>query len=149
MRAISATGRGFTLIELLVVIAILTMMAALLPVAFDRALPSRRVAVTAQRLVSALRDAQSDSLTRGKPVHLQFDEQSGLRRASGRTVTFPASLHVSLADADGRPMRAITVYPDGSTIGARFEVSERSHRAFVAISGITGRIALETDDDAR
>ena len=149
MRAISATGRGFTLIELLVVIALLTMVAALIPVAFDRALPSRRVAVTAQRLVSVLRDAQSDSLVGGKPVRLQFDEHGGLVRRSKPAVSFPASTRVRLSDGDGRPMREVTMFPDGSTADARFEVSERAYRAVVVLSGITGRIALEVGKDGR
>jgi general secretion pathway protein H len=149
MRAISATGRGFTLIELLVVIAIVTTLAALLPVAIDRALPGRRVAATAQRLVSALRDAQSDSLATGEPVHLEFRENAGLVRASKLAVAFPSATQVRLADAEGRPVHDLTAYPDGSMVSARFEVSERSHHAAVVISGITGRVALGEGSDGR
>ena len=148
MRATSAIGSGFTLIELLVVIAILTMLAAVLPFAIDRAMPGRRVAVTAQKLVSALRDAQSDSLVVGKAVHLEFRDKSGLARDSRLAVSFPTSTRVQLSDADGRPLRDLTVYPDGSMPSVRFDVSERTHRVAVVVSGITGRVALEAGSDA-
>jgi prepilin-type N-terminal cleavage/methylation domain-containing protein len=139
--------RGFTLIELLVVIAILVMLAAAFPVALDRTLPGRRVAVTAQNLVSAVRDAESRSLLRGKPVTLEMSG-SGLISGGKVAITFPASTRVALVDADGRALKSIVAYPDGSASAARFEVSERKHARVVVISSNTGRVSLEAGGDA-
>jgi general secretion pathway protein H len=139
--------RGFTLIELLVVIAILVMLAAAFPVALDRTLPGRRVAVTAQRLVSAVRDAESRSLLRGKPVTLQMSD-AGLVSGEKVAVEFPATTRVALLDADGRALKSIIAYPDGSATAARFEVSERKHARSVVVSSNTGRVSLQAGGDA-
>ena len=134
--------RGFTLIELLVVIAILVMLAAAFPIALDRTLPGRRVAVTAQNLISAVRDAESQSLLRGRPVKLQMTS-GGLLSGEKISVTFPATTTVALLDADGHALEGIIAYPDGSASGARFVVSERNHARAVVVSGNTGRVSLE------
>jgi general secretion pathway protein H len=150
MRVMSATGncgrcavaRGFTLIELLVVMAILVMTAAALPLALDRTLPGRRVSVTAQKVVVAMRDAGSQSVAQGRPITLEFRDRA-LVSDFGVTVSFPAATRVVLTDADGRPLQRINVYPDGSADSARFEVRERTHVRVVAVSGHTGRVTLE------
>lgn len=139
--------RGFTLIELLVVIAILVMLTAAFPVALDRTLPGRRVAVTAQNLVSAVRDAESQSLLRGQPVKLQMSG-AGLLNGAKVAVAFPKTTTVALIDADGRALEGIVAYPDGSASAARFEVSERKHTRSVVISSHTGRVSLEVGGDA-
>jgi general secretion pathway protein H len=139
--------RGFTLIELLVVIAILVMLAAAFPVALDRTLPGRRVAVTAQNLVSAVRDAESQSVLRGRPVKLQMSD-TGLSNEGKIAVAFPARTRVALVDADGRALENIVAYPDGSVSAARFEISERQHTRSVVMSGTTGRVSLRAGGDA-
>ena len=139
--------RGFTLIELLVVIAILVMLAAAFPIALDRTLPGRRVAVTAQNLVSAVRDAEAQSLLHGRPVILQMRD-GGLLNSEKVAVTFPARTRVALVDVDGRALESIVAYPDGSVSAARFEISERQHSRSVIISGTTGRVSLRVGASA-
>lgn len=134
--------RGFTLIELLVVIAILVLLAAAFPVALDRTVPGRRVAVTAQKLASAIRDAESESMLRGVPVKLQMGE-GGLVNGGNVAVNFPRATQVALLDHDGRRLDEIVVYPDGSASAARFEVRERAHSRAVVVSGNTGRVSVE------
>jgi prepilin-type N-terminal cleavage/methylation domain-containing protein len=149
MRATSATGKGFTLVELLVVVTILVMLAALFPVAMDRALPGRRVAVTSQRLMAAIRDAQSDSLASGRPVRLELDASAGLTRNARVAVGLPPSTQVRLTDREGRPLRELVVQPDGSVPAARFEVSAGPHRSAVLLSEMSGRVTLEAGSDER
>jgi general secretion pathway protein H len=157
MRATSATGKtpsgsslggGFTLIELLVVIAVLVLLSSALPLALDRTVPGRRVTVTAQKLVGAVRDASSQSVLAGRSVSLEMHEQ-GLSDGARISVPFPSATRVTLADADGRPLRRLTVYPDGSADGANFVVSERGHLRTVAVSSLTGRVTLEAMRNAQ
>lgn len=134
--------RGFTLIELLVVIAILVLLTAAFPLALDRAVPARRVAATAQHLASAIRDAETDSMTRGSPVRLQIDSH-GLMRAGQVAVGFPRSTDVALLDRDGRPLTELVLYPDGSATAGQFMVKERTHVRRVIVSSISGRVSVE------
>jgi general secretion pathway protein H len=140
---------GFTLLELMVVMAILAMLTVILPVAFDRTMPGRRVETTAQRIAAAVRDARSASVATGRPVELEFGEHTDLTRGGIRVVSIPAPTQVRLVDSDGRRLRVLVAYPDGSMRGGRFEVSERVHHSIVAVSGTTGRVELETGDHER
>lgn len=153
MRATSATGNarlyasgpgnesGFTLMELLVVVAILVLLTSTLPLALDRVLPGRRVVSTTQKLLSAIRDAQSISAASGRTVQLELNG-SGL---SGDciSVRFPSTTHVELKDADGLNLRAVFAYPEGTLTEARIVVSERTHRRTLHLSGLTGRVTVE------
>jgi type II secretion system protein H len=156
MRRTSGTGsgRGFTLLELMVVMAILVMMATLFPFALNRALPSRRVATTTERLVSMVREAQSTSLVSGRPVTLQLQGHGLTAVAQGpssttassdkeHSLSFPQSTEVSMTDPDGRALTALVVYPDGSSQGGRFEVQDTGHRGTVLVSAVTGRVSLK------
>jgi general secretion pathway protein H len=159
MRAMSATGSarlhaacvgrqaGFTLMELLVVIAILVLLTSALPLALDRALPGRRVVATTQKLLSAIRDAQSLSVARGRPVHLMLDG-SGL---SGERVSvkFPVTTRVELKDAEGLTLRAVAAYPEGTLTEAQITVSERTQQRTLRLSGLTGRITVEVPPRAQ
>jgi general secretion pathway protein H len=145
-----ATGReaGFTLLELMVVMAILVMVATLLPMAFDRALPGRRVDTTAERVVSMVREARGSSMLSGRPIRLQLQEHDLVARdaatsaAIGKPVSFPSSTAVSLMDLDGRVVPALVVYPDGSAQAVRFNVEDSGHQQAVLISALTGRASL-------
>lgn len=133
---------GFTLMELLVVLAIVGLIAALLPVAFNRALPARRVEVTSQRLLSAIRDAGSDSLVRGKPIRLEFHAERGVTRDGVQVVRFSSATEVTLADEQGRRLNELVVYPDGSISGGSVVIRERAHVRRIWLSEITGRLSF-------
>jgi general secretion pathway protein H len=145
-----ATGRdaGFTLLELMVVMAILVMVATLLPMALDRALPGHRVATTAERVVSMVREARGSSMLSGKPIRLAVQEhdlvaQDATTSATiGRPLNFPSSTTVSLTDLDGRAAAALVVYPDGSAQAVRFNVEDGGRRKAVLVSALTGRASL-------
>ncbi|MEJ0037694.1 MAG: prepilin-type N-terminal cleavage/methylation domain-containing protein [Gammaproteobacteria bacterium] len=158
MRAISATGNsrrgapcarrqsGFTLMELLVVVAILVLLSSALPLALDRALPGRRVMATTQKLQSAIRDAESLSVARGRPVRLEFRD-SGM--SGDLSLQFPSTTRVVLKDGDGLELHALSVYPEGTATEANIFVSERTHLRTLHLSGVTGRVTVEVPARAR
>jgi prepilin-type N-terminal cleavage/methylation domain-containing protein len=144
MRATVASEReeeaGFTLIELLVALAILVLVAALLPIAFDRLVPSRAVSVTSQRLLEAIREAQAVSQRVGEPISVRLRE-GGVEWGS-RRVAFPARASVVALDPAGHPLQDIPVFPDGSARSARFEIRSGAQYSLVVLSGITGHAVV-------
>jgi general secretion pathway protein H len=143
----SATGSagGFTLLELLVVLAILVMAAALFPLALNRALPSRRVSTTVDRLMAAVHDAQAESATTGQPVTLTLvdgglEANTKSSHAILRPVRFSASVHVDLKDGNGQAATSLTVFPDGSAQAGQYQVAAGEHLSLVRVSGLTGRV---------
>jgi len=144
VRRISATGSGtkagcagFTLIELLVVLAILVLVASAFPVVLNRALPGRRVSAAADKLVCAVREMESLSVTSGQPIHRKLNELAA---------SLPASTHVSMTNREGRAIDSLAVFPDGSTSGAYFEIIDGVHRKALVVSELTGRTILEPRD---
>lgn len=149
----SATGRevGFTLLELMVVMAILVLVATLLPMALDRALPGRRVDTVAERVVSMIREARSSSMLSGKPIKLALHEHNLLAQDAatatpiGRPLSLPASTTVSLSDLDGHEALALLMYPDGSAQAVRINVEDSGHQQAVLVSALTGRASLASN----
>jgi len=125
---------GFTLLELLVVLAILVLAAAALPLAIDRTLPARRVSVAGERVRSALIDAELRSIASGRPVELASDT---LKRST------PSHVELNLTAPDGAPLDRVVVFPDGSSSGAHFMLTEGRHRSSVELSSVTGRVTVE------
>lgn len=149
-RSVTGNVRGFTLIELLVVLAILVMAAALFPLALNRALPGRRVSTTADRVVAALNDAEAESAATGRVVTVSLVEGRLEATADNshpvmRPIRFPGSVKVALTDMDGETTTALTVFPDGSAQGGHFAIESGADRSLVAVSGLTGRIAVRRE----
>jgi hypothetical protein len=132
----------------MVVMAILVMIAAVFPFALDRAMPSRRVSTTAERLVATVQEAQSASLRSGRPVtvalkgHGWVTQDAATSATLARPLQLPASTEVSLADLEGRPLAALTVYPDGSAQAAHFDIEDNGHHGRVVVSAVTGRVSI-------
>jgi general secretion pathway protein H len=134
--------QGFTLLELMVVMAILVMVAALFPVALDRALPGRRVAATTERLISLVHEAQMASVLSGRPVSLTLRPHAltAILADKAPSVAFPASMTVRMLDAQGRDIPQLLLYPDSSSRGARLQIEDSGRRGALVVSAITGRI---------
>jgi general secretion pathway protein H len=135
---------GFTLIELMVVLAIMVLIASVLPLALNRALPARRVAVAADKLVADIRWLQTQSTMLGRPARISVLE-SGYRlnlesTDKSREVALAKSMALSLrAREDGRVIKELLIYPDGTSSAGRFEVSDSGRHAIVEIGMLTGR----------
>ena len=124
-----SSERGMTLIELLTVLAILAMLASLFPLAIQRMTPARRLAAATQSLTLQLRELQSQSAVSGRPLQLTLEAA----QRTGVEVTLKAS-------AQSQSMRAITMYPDGTSNGGAFELRSGSHSSSVTVSPLTGQV---------
>lgn len=130
-RGWAAPGAGFTLLELLVVLAIMVIAVAAFPLALNRALPGRRVRAATEHLEAATRNAETESIALDQPQNLSVAE---LR------FRFATSTRLHATYLGGGALRALVTYPDGSTSGARFVVSDGAARSSVVVGEITGRI---------
>lgn len=128
-------GAGFTLLELLVVLAIMVIAVAAFPLALDRVLPGRRVRAATEHLVTVIRHAEIQSIALDEPQRLSVTEL---------TSRVSSSTHIEASRPGGEPLRALVIYPDGSTNGARFVVSDDGDRSTLTVSEITGRIDVGT-----
>jgi general secretion pathway protein H len=138
---------GMTLIELLVVMTILAMLASLFPLAIQRTVPSRRLAAAAQSLAVHLRELQSLAALSGQPLQLFLDPSGyNLQQPSIDTATcipWPHHIEATLkADEEAQAIQTLTMYPDGSSSGGRFELRIDRNRASVTVSPLTGHVRV-------
>ena len=126
---------GFTLLELLVVLVIMLIAVTAFPLALDRALPGRRVRAATEHLEAAIRHAEIQSIALDQPQRLSVAKL---------TLPFASSTHLRASALGGGPLRALVTYPDGSTSGACFVVSDGPERSTVIVSEITGRITEDS-----
>lgn len=147
MPATSAIGdrgsRGFTLIELLVALAIMVLIAASVPTALSRMLPSRRVTVAADRLMTDLQWLQSESIRQKTRGRLALDA-GGYRLEVGgisRNAQLAGTTRVSLrARTDGPALQGLLMFPDGSAQPARIVVMDSGRKAELDVGMLTGRV---------
>jgi len=130
MRATSATGdgRGFTLVEMMVVLTIMALLAASIPLALNRFMPTRRITAAADQLIADVRRMQTKAASSSQPVRLVVAE-----------VVLPASTTLRLrAREDDRPKLELIVYPDGTASAGRFVIEDSGKQAVVEIGMLTG-----------
>jgi general secretion pathway protein H len=145
MPAMSArVERGFSLLELLVVLAIIAAISAAFPLALNRFVPARRLDSAARILLADIRLAQARSLASNQPVLLKPDVH-GYRIESQVARAWSASTTLQLRSPDdSRDLDALHLFPDGSTSGARFVISDGTRQRSIFVSPLTGRVLLES-----
>ncbi|HEY7641627.1 MAG TPA: prepilin-type N-terminal cleavage/methylation domain-containing protein [Steroidobacteraceae bacterium] len=131
MHSTSATGdgRGFTLVEMMVVLTIMALLAASVPLALNRFMPTRRITATADHLIAEVERLQSEAASSGRPARLVVTE---FALPTSTTLRFRAR-------EDDRPLRELVLYPDGTASGGRFMIADSGREAVVEIGMLTGR----------
>ena len=133
---------GMTLLELLVVMAVLALLAGLLPMALDRALPARRVAATARALTVQLRELQSQAMRSGRTLRLILQPDGCLiQQPSGESIQLHwPPIEATLDSGEPGPAHTIQMYPDGSSSGGVVELHVGRRHARVSVNALTGLI---------
>jgi type II secretion system protein H len=146
MTATSATGervRGFTLIELLVALAIMVLIASSVPVALNRMLPSRRVAVAADRLVADLQWLRSESIRMQAPGQLTV-LPDGYRMEVGHSqqnISLADTMRIQLRAREGeRELQQLMFFPDGTASPVRIAVGDSGRNVDLEVGMLTGRV---------
>lgn len=112
-------------------LAIMVTAVAAFPIALDRALPTRRVRAAAEHLETRIRAAEIRSVALDQPQRLSIADL---------TLRFAASTRLLASGPCGESLLALVTYPDGSTNGGRFVITDGPARRTVTVSEITGRI---------
>jgi len=139
---------GFTLIELIVVMAMIGLIAALAMPDFHRALPGMEMRSSMDTLIAELRRTRAAALRSGSPRGLVIDlETPGYLDTSGRRVTFPDRLEISLTTGQteldaGTGTGRILFFPDGTAVGAKIRLADDSETYTIDVDWLTGRVRL-------
>jgi general secretion pathway protein H len=119
--------RGFTLVELLVVLALVGLLAALVPLAFDRLRESAHYRDTVRAVLTDIRQARHRALAEGREVRFGIDilaRTYGLEGRPPRTLPEPLRLRATVADVEvsADQKAAIRFLPDGGATGGSIEI---------------------------
>lgn len=139
-----ARPRGFTLIELLVVLTIMVILSSLFPLALEHMIPARKLAAASQQLAMTLRTLQSIAMATGKTVSLVPGGNSyAIRDGNGaeKLIELPANVSLRLEDdVGGRALADLTLFPDGSSTGGRFDLQYEDRHRSVVVTHLMGRV---------
>jgi general secretion pathway protein H len=144
-RGILAIGsrrtRGLTLIELLVVLAIMVLMVSVMPIAFNRVVPSYRLRAGAEQLALELRQAVLSAQKQGRVESIQC--QASMYVVRGKTIAVPQGMRLQCLSLPHRtPVGQIAVFPDGTSSGGILRLDDGRRSMAVELAGLSGRVRV-------
>ena len=154
MPATSATGssiesrltRGYSLIELMVVMTIAVLLASSLPFAVNRLVPFRRVGTVAERFASDIRQLQAEVLVSGSSGRIAIVSQGyGVYMGDvvQRTVRVREPTLIQLVSMSRMlEQDSLWLFPDGTTSGGRFTISDSGRIIAIDVGAATGRLQI-------
>ncbi len=138
-------SRGFSLIEITIAVAIVATLTALATVQLAPASEKMRVEAEAREIANILGNVRTRALTSGQPTAVTIDaaENRLIYGTPALERRLPATLALDVApDGDGRRIRRIVFYPEGSASGGAFALAGRNHRVSVSVNWLTARITI-------
>ncbi|MEA3241227.1 MAG: GspH/FimT family pseudopilin [Pseudomonadota bacterium] len=146
-----ASRRGFTLLELIVVMVLMALGVSLITTSLGRGLGRRRPKAFVQQFVSLCRQARSQALAGGQPVHLTIDGEARRCLLEGRKpgLKIPEIVRIEVEDRvstyDTEAAYQIIFFPDGSSTGDRLVFSaDEQPLANLQLDPLTGFILLQS-----
>ena len=142
------TARGFTLFELLVVIALISLLLAVIPLAFPKAIEQTKLRGATRELANALKVARSRAVSGVREIPVALDVQSRVYAVdeSQQSLDLPADAHMVLTTAGVEQTSthagAIRSFPDGSSTGGRIALSLRNTQYVVDVNWLSGRVTI-------
>ena len=119
--------RGFTLIELLVVLAMIALLAALVPLAFERLREAAQYRDAVRSVLSDMRQARYRALSEGREVRFRVDlahRSYGVEGRPPKALPEPLRLRTTVADIEltADKTAAIRFLPSGGATGGTIEI---------------------------
>lgn len=145
-------SRGYTLIELLLVIAVLAVASVVTVPAVGRAVDGIRVRAEVSGVVSFLRSAREQAVTRGQAHEVIVDVEGRAlvaRRGGGEPPAAfetrrPLSALLQITPVTGRVVPPIRFLPHGRSTGGSFRIDAAGARAYlITVDALTGRVTTK------
>lgn len=139
--------RGFTLIELLVVFAMVALLAALVPLAFERLRESAQYRDTVRGMLSDIRQARYRAMAEGHDVRFKVnlaERNYGLEGRPARNVPQPLRLRATVADIELNAAKGagILFLPSGGATGGTIEIVRPSGAGVrLTVDWLSGAVA--------
>lgn len=139
---------GFTLLEMLVVLTIVGLSLALVVPAASKSMVVS-VHDIARDMQMSLRQVRAKAVTQQSSTLFWLDmEQHTYLNHKNSAKSFPKDIqvHAKVADAETQSGKAgVRFYPDGSSTGGRFTISQNNVNVYINIDWLTGRVSV-TDE---
>lgn len=139
---------GFTLIELLVVLVIIGLLSALVPIAFDRALPGLEVKSNTRELASVLREARSTAIRDNREASVTVNVETnrygldGTGKARAISGDIEVALFTATTELDEEGGGRIRFFPDGSSTGGRVTLAGSGTTLYILVDWLSGRVEI-------
>lgn len=146
-----ALTAGFTLLELLVVLTLMALLTVAVPIAASHFANSVRLRASAQELAADLRALHGLALTSGQETQLDFDlphnRYSMTSAPQFKQIPRDVKLVVTTTVNSGAQISpeaaVLRLFPDGTSNGARIELSERSRHYVIELNWLTSRVRID------
>ena len=148
MRSELSDGSGFTLVEMLVVLVIISMAYTVAMPRYERSKGAQLQAFT-HTLANHLRRARAVSIETGKTAAVSFDmnRQAYALDGDDRAYRFPGNATVSLTTARdvarGDTAARVTIFPDGSSTGAKITIESAGQIMHIGVEWLTGLVSAQ------
>ena len=151
------SSRGFTLLELLVVLAIASLLVAVVPPVVSAVIPGVRLEGLARDLAVDLREARNRAVTFNSVIAVTFSFNPATYRVDGETErrtpegtrltvrgpdTGGTYAYPRLSGRGDKDSYTLRFFPDGSSTGARIQVSGSKTTYSIDVGWLMGRVVL-------